>query len=204
MNIYQQRAAEIRARLLYPPNAFGKKVIPKEPLPFISIEKITSERIAMNVTLDFISSKFNVSIADILSQSRLAYIALARHFFCYLLVKRFKISQAKVSRFIVRDHTSVMSGSNRIAALLQLDGNEIADWLRSIEGEFIDLYYPAFAISSVGKQNLEIIGKKGVPQQGICRLVKAGRAGVDRAAAKVAREEHKRTLQSYHTSSSPE
>ena len=66
---------------------------------------------------------YNVSIADILGTSRNAQIVLPRHITMYILKKKYDLSYSKIGSILNgMNHTSVMSGYNKIAA--ELETNE--------------------------------------------------------------------------------
>ena len=73
--------------------------------------------------LSVISNMYNVSIADILGTSRNAQIVLPRHITMYILKKKYDLSYSKIGSILNgMNHTSVMSGYNKIAA--ELETNE--------------------------------------------------------------------------------
>jgi hypothetical protein len=134
--------------------------------PVLRIEPIRSRRIAIKVLLSFCAHRLNVGEADILSPTRIKQATLARHLVGYIAAAYFGMTLYQIGDFLGRNYTSVMSGRNRIAAVLKQEGATY-DRVREIVGEFLDLYYPAFAIPNICKQDLEGKGKGSVFKRGI-------------------------------------
>ena len=165
---YQEHARSLRSKLINPPNAWKPEgiQIPQRKSSIIRIEPIRSSKIALEVMCEFAAYRLNVSKADVLSPSRAKQPALARHLICYLAAAHFGMTLYKIGDFLGRNYTSVMSGRNRMAAFLKKEGAPY-ERLREIAGEFLELYYPAFAIPNISKQDLEGQGKGSVSKRGI-------------------------------------
>jgi len=72
--------------------------------------------------LSVISNMYNISIADILGTSRNAKYVLPRHITMYILKKKYNLSYSKIGSILNgMNHTSVMSGYNKIAAEIEIN-----------------------------------------------------------------------------------
>lgn len=81
------------------------------PSEVLKISRKVSVQSMRNATA-FAAQKHNVKMSDILSRSRKAHIARARHEAFYLS-RRDGFSYPKIGRFFGRDHTTVMHGIKR-------------------------------------------------------------------------------------------
>jgi len=72
--------------------------------------------------LSVISNMYNISIADILGTSRNAKYVLPRHITMYILKKKYNLNYLKIGSILNgMNHTSVMSGYNKIAAEIEIN-----------------------------------------------------------------------------------
>lgn len=70
--------------------------------------------------LSVISNMYNISIADILGTSRNSQYVLPRHIAMYILKEKYNLSYSKIGNILNgMNHTSVMSGYNKIASELE-------------------------------------------------------------------------------------
>jgi len=153
-------AKSVRARLRRPPNAWH------EPNPILMIEPIRSYRQMLDITTHFVADEFGVYYLDIIGECRAEPIVTARHLVCYIGANYLGLTLASIGKFLNRDHTSVMHARNKLQALMEAGDRKVEQINKAIE-VFFDLYYPAFAISSVRQSHLAIRQRQGIPQHGI-------------------------------------
>lgn len=70
--------------------------------------------------LSVIANMYNISIVDILGNSRNAKYVLPRHIAMYILKNHYKLTYARIGKILNgRDHTTIMNGCNKIEADLK-------------------------------------------------------------------------------------
>lgn len=162
------RAKAIRARLVNPPNAWvpPKPIAPPAPPapPPALVPCIFTTGEAIDAILRFVSARCLVSVSDILGQSRLGHIVIARQLVAYLAMRHLFISQSSLSRVLGRDHTTIKAGERRIASLLKRNA-PISLHIQAIEEAFVAHLKPKFALPGKHQQNLALQSGEG-PQVG--------------------------------------
>lgn len=88
----------------------------KEALDVLLKNKINNKEVNYDNILDVIADMYHITVADILGSSRNAKYTLPRQIAMYIFKKRYNLTYKKIGNILNgRDHTTVMSGYNKIA-----------------------------------------------------------------------------------------
>ncbi len=88
----------------------------KEALDVLLKNKVVNPQASYDDVLSVIASMYSITVADILGSSRNAKYALPRQIAMYILKSRYNLTYKKIGNILNgRDHTTVMSGYNKIA-----------------------------------------------------------------------------------------
>lgn len=134
---YQQKAKEIRDRLIRPPNAVkdigidlkrlkpGTVLMEKRRLGQAPKEKAKEQRIinvgGASLVMEVVAGYFGLGVLDLLGPSRKMKYVNARHIAIYLASKHTKLSSIAIGRVFHRDHSSCIHGRKKIELLLSTD-----------------------------------------------------------------------------------
>ena len=149
MDDFQQRATEIRNRLLRPPNAVpdpgidlkripkGFSLMQKKPAVMIEYQPPANKVVNTPHILRIVAEAFGLGVKDILGPSRRLKCSTARHISIHLIYKYIpSMSSVTIGRKIGRDHSSVLHGKRKIERLVAKD-EHMAAFIREIEARIL-------------------------------------------------------------------
>ena len=147
---YQQRASEIRARLLRPPNAIPDQGIDLKRLPkgMVLVEKKkpevqeyhpapTNKMLNIPSILATVAEAFGLGVKDLLGADRKQKVAMARHiaiYFIYIYIPN--MTSATIGMRLNRDHSTILHGHKKILRLLA-DNPPTVELIKSIEAKIL-------------------------------------------------------------------
>jgi hypothetical protein len=120
----RERYAQARTRLMNPqasapvfpttPAPCSQDVPNLSPLPQIYVDL----RISLPEMLEYVANAENVHITELKSHCRTAHLSLIRQVFYYLAKKYCHTNPTQISRFINRDHTTVLYGIGKVEDMM--------------------------------------------------------------------------------------